>query len=521
MDTTKSIVSSARHFFSGTILSRFSGLARDISMAYAFGVNEAVAAFLLAMRFAHLLRRLLGEGALQMAFIPHFEELRAKNPLSAMQFFRDLSLGLCLMLLGIVIISMTVLGGFLAYGHLSEGNAHVVKLTFLMMPSLFFICLFGLNASLLQCEKHYFITGIAPIAFNLTWIAGVFFSMGFPAMEAMEKLSFFIIAACACQWIITIPATYRFLKDHFRSLISGSKVNIFGLKPLIAPFSLAILGVAAVQINSASDGIFARFADSQGPAYLWYAIRIEQLPLALFGIALSGALLPPLSRAIKSGAIDQFCSLYRFAVHRTYGFMIPITAAIFVLGDAAINLVYGRGDFDSAAVRETTLCLWSYGIGLVPSALVLMTAPAFYAQNLYRTPTFASILSIVFSTGLNALLVICLSYGAVSIAIATSAAAFVNSEILMRQLKQNFPAIHSDKKEILKICLLSALAGSAALLAEYIIWGHWHMLEEAALPRQFNEQLSYLCVKTAAFGATLYASAWSSRCQPVLATLKL
>lgn len=520
-DSPNSIASAARHFFSGTLLSRFTGLARDISMAYAFGVNEAVAAFLLAMRLAHLLRRLLGEGALQMAVIPHFEQLRAQQPILALKFFRDLTIGLSSLLVLIVLLLMGVLGAFLYQGDLSEGNRHVVFLTFLMMPSLLFICLFGLNAALLQCEKRYFITGVAPIAFNLMWIAGVFFAMDLPPMEAMEKLALFIIAACACQWLVTFPEVIKIMRGHAKELVRGFKIDLSGLKPMIAPFSLAIVGVAATQINSALDGIFARYADSSGPAYLWYAIRIEQLPLALFGIALSGALLPPLSRAIKGKLFDQFCSLYQFAIHRTYGFMIPLTAAIFALGDASINLVYGRGDFTAAATLETTYCLWAYGIGLVPSALVLITAPAFYAQSDYRTPTFASLFSIGLSTGLNVLLVLWLGFGAISIAISTSLAAFANSEILIRSLQKSFPELHKNGKEIIFITLLSTLAVIASFLAEYAIWGHLHLWKGGAFPREFSEQVVYLGVKTLAFSVTLYGLAWLLRCRPVLATLKL
>src|SRR5262245_17749893 len=114
-DSTHSIFHSAKRFFSGTMLSRVSGLARDVAMASAFGTHEAVGAFLVAFRFAHLFRRMLGEGALQAAFIPHFEQLRQEDPVRGATFFRDLSIGLTTVLVLLVLVSMSVLGSVLAW----------------------------------------------------------------------------------------------------------------------------------------------------------------------------------------------------------------------------------------------------------------------------------------------------------------------------------------------------------------------------------------------------------------------
>src|SRR5262249_10229072 len=124
-DSTQTIVRSAIQFLSGTMLSRVSGLLRDVAMAFVFGTQDAVAAFLVAFRFSHLLRRLLGEGALQTAFVPQFEKLRKDSPERAGKFFCDLSIGLSLLLTVIVIISMLGLGSVLWWGDVSEGTAQI------------------------------------------------------------------------------------------------------------------------------------------------------------------------------------------------------------------------------------------------------------------------------------------------------------------------------------------------------------------------------------------------------------
>ena len=88
-DSTLTIASAAKRFFSGTLISRFSGMGREMVTASAFGCHPAIAAFWMAFRFSNLLRRLLGEGAMQSSFIPHFEEMRSRSPSEAMRFFRD------------------------------------------------------------------------------------------------------------------------------------------------------------------------------------------------------------------------------------------------------------------------------------------------------------------------------------------------------------------------------------------------------------------------------------------------
>lgn len=439
-DTTHTILHSAKRFFSGTLLSRFTGLGRDVALAFAFGADSALAAFLVAFRFAHLLRRLLGEGAFQTAFIPAFEELRHESSQRAGRFFVDLYGALTLLL--IAIIGLCLAGGSLIlwYGDINPGNAEIISLTLLMLPSLLFICLFGLNASLLQCEKYYFLPAFAPTAFNLFWILGALSLKGLTPEAAMPKLALFINAACFCQWLLTAPTTWRLVKglginDLWKHLHPMAK----DLAKLSGPLFLGMVGVGASQINNALDAVFARYASLEGPAYLWYAIRIQQLPLGLIGIALSGALLPALSRAIKhdesntisandlkAQPLTNFKHLLKSTLKNCFLLMLPMTLGMFIFGRFGIQLIYGHGDFSSEDVTSTTYCLWGYAIGLIPMALVLILAPGFYAKKNYSIPMQASVASMIFNVILNAWFVFGLKWGPASVAIATSLSAWLN-----------------------------------------------------------------------------------------------
>ncbi len=506
-DTIHTIRRSSRRFFSGTLLSRLTGMFRDISMAYVFGTQPSIAAFMVAFRFAHLLRRLFGEGALQSAFIPEFEALRHQQEQRAFLFFRDLTLVLTLFLILLIGVCGAGLAGFLWWGDLHPDNQEIVSLTLLMLPSLLFICLFGLNASLLQCEKSYFIPSVAPVAFNGIWIAIVFSLRNMPAEQAMPWLSFGVVIACLCQWLLTVPHTLKSLKNIRSSAIWSTFHRISpDLYQLGKPLALGILGVAASQINNAIDSLFARYAEPEGPAFLWYAIRVQQLPLALFGIAVAGAVLPPLSRALKAHQWEDYYHFLHDALYRTWIFMLPLTGALFVMGDTSIQLLYGRGDFSPQAVVQTTYCLWAYGIGLIPSALVLVLAPASYAQSNYVLPAIASFITMLLNLLLNTLFIMEFQWGAVSVALATSISAWINLGVLGWKLFRTDSSLFS--LTLLQQTIPMTLASIAACWGTYKIRLLFQYLpffsDTLLLSSSLSTEFALLAYQTLTFGSLLF-----------------
>lgn len=467
-DTPRTISRSSFAFLSGTFLSRLTGLGRDAAMAFAFGSNPAIAAFMVAFRFTNLIRRLFGEGPLTSGFIPHFEGIRLRSPETGAKFFRDLLFSLAFFLIFLIGGIEVILWSVLQWGNLQPDNVEILQLTMWMLPGVLFICLFGLCSGFLQCERRFFMTGFAPVAFNLVWMGAVFFLRDQLPAQAMLFLSFAIIFAFFMQWVMLLPRTIGILRKslNFKECFSPRLFSL-ELRQMIKPLFLGIIGIAAVQINSTLDAIFARYASLEGPAFLWYAIRIEQVPLALFGIALSTALLPPLARALKEGMYDRYLHLLRFAMRRVFSLIFPCTLAIFVLGVAGINLLYGHGDFSAEATYQTTLCLWAYGLGLLPAVFVLLLAPAFYANKNFRIPTIGSVLSMILNALLTAFCVFVLEWGAFSIAIATSLAAWFNYFYLSICLSKQMGIPLLDKevfRSFWKTGIASVIAASGTLL---------------------------------------------------------
>lgn len=460
-DSIKQIGRSAFRFLFGTLLSRFSGLGRDIALAVTFGTNPALAAFLVAYRFALVLRRLLGEGTLQSAFIPLYESMRRENPSEGANLVRDLTSSLALILLLVVGACMGGLFLSATYLDLSPSTSLTLQMTAWMMPSLLFLCLYAHSASVLQCDGYFLTSSSAPLAFNSVWIVAALLLRNLEPPKAMLLLSLAVVIASACQWAVTLP--------HLRTIwkMGTAPIRLFSksVSKLYHPLTLSVVGVGASQINSALDPLFAIFADPEGPALLWFAVRIQQLPLALIGVSIAGALLPPLSRAAKEGDMDAYRTFFAYAVKQCTQLMIPCTALLCLLGGPAIALLFSYGKFGLHSLAGTTACLTGYTFGLVPMALVLIQAPAFYARGDYRTPAIGSLLSIAANIAFNIIFVFWLDEGAASIAWSTSISAWINTAFLAWRNIPQGGSLTQILLPSLRTLLLPTLMGTVVCLS--------------------------------------------------------
>ena len=504
MDSESSIARSVRSFFAGTLLSRIMGMGRDIAMAFCFGSAPEVAAFMVAYRVANLFRRLFGEGNLQGAFVPHFERLRNVGDEPAALFYRDLFFSI-IFALAVLIGAGAVVCCFLAKALQSD----IPLLMLAMMPGVIFLSLYALNSSVLQCQKRYFLPALAPAVFNAIWIAAALLLAGNSLRMAMFWLSFGVLVSFAMQWWVISPPVTKWVKNVVGWRAWFSPCLFSGeVRKLLKPMSFGIVGIGAAQINSAVDAIFARVADPSGPAYLWYAIRIQQLPLALFGIALSGALLPPLSRAIQSGAFDRYRYLLQGGLKQSAALMIPCAAGLYVLAIPGLDLLYGRGSFQSADVANSGICLQAYAVGLVPMVYILLLANGFYAQKEYQWPMRCSLISVGCNAVLNVIFIFGFHWGAASIALATVLSAFLNCSMLARGLQKGVGTIALWRgNERIAICTICAAA--AAFTVDHA-WLH---------PRDFLSQISRLILTGGTYTGVLIALAYLLKAKEIFALL--
>ncbi len=524
----KEIGKSAFRFSLGTLLSRVSGMTREMTMAYVLGTSPAAAAFLVAFRFAYLLRRLFGEGALVNGFVPHYEALKSQDEKKASLFFRDLFGSISLLLIGLIGVLELVLGLTIRHLGLQESNIEIIRLIMLSLPGLLFICLFALHTGFLQCQGRFFLTGAAPVVFNLAWISSLLFYRNEAASAITAHLAVALDIAFLLQWLILLPATCKKLKGTL-TLYEFKRFKLFSkeIRLLLTTLSLSVIGVSAIQVNGFIDVLFARAADLQGPAYLTYAIRLQQLPLALFGISLSSAIFPALSRAVENREETTAEELLQFGLMRSSCLMIPFTFGIFILGAPAIHLLFGHGHFTHQSTFYTTLCLWAYGIGLLPSTILMLFSQAFFTRHDFKTPMLLSLGTIVLNAALNSLLIYGCKWGAVSVAIATSFTSGMNAFLLYILYKQRYGMHFFTKKwrPLMQLLGATVVAMVAGLLVSLCIQdsSFLEILQGTipAFPSSLLDQALRLLLPSMAFAAVFVLMSWAMRCEEVLGLLRI
>jgi putative peptidoglycan lipid II flippase len=505
VDSHESIAQSAKRFFAGTLFSRFMGMARDVTMAFCFGSSPEVAAFMVAYRLANLFRRLFGEGNLQGVFIPYFEKKNCESQQAAAQFYRDLFYSMAIALLGAAGLCALAFWGIGCWV-----GSDIPLMMSMMVPGVVFLCLYALDSCVLQCQKCYFLPAFAPVAFNAVWIVFAFLLHRYNPRAAMFGLSLGVVLSFAIQWQVAFQPVCKWI----RSMIGWHafrRPSLFSrdVRFLYKPLSMGIIGIGAAQINSAVDAIFARLADPSGPAYLWYAIRIQQLPLALFGIALSSALLPPLTRAMQAGAIDQYTGLLQKALRQSAVLMIPCSFGVLALAPSGLDLLYGRGEFNVRDVTETSFCLYAYASGLVPMVFVLLLANGFYAKKEYRYPMRCSLISVTCNIVLNALSVFILHWGVFGIALSTTLCAVLNAILLAAGLNKQIGPISLwlGNGRLLLCCLLAAMI---------TFW----IDQNIAHSREFIAQLTRFFVEGAVYITVLLSSAYLTNSKEIWLLLR-
>ncbi len=455
MDNSRKILKSVFHFATGTLLSRSVGFIREIALSSWFGATPDIAAFFVAYRCSQIIRRLFGETTLLSSFSPYFEEIRSHFPQKEKEFFRDF---LCSWMLLFLLVIVGVEAILFLFWHFYFPSSELLFLTIIMFPGAFFIVLYALSSGLLQSLSNYSIPSIAPVMFNIFFLVAIWWAK--KSSVSVVVLAIGVVVALFMQWLFVLPSTLRWLRG-----IRWNNINLFNpeLRRMILSFCYTVIGVGAVQVNTLFDSFFALGADLSGPAYLYYAMRIYQLPMALFGLSFASVMLPSLSRAVQVQDESQYKALIRFASIRIVAFILPTVLSMSIFGDHLVNFVYGRAAFNGAAVAETALCLWGYILGLLPAVFSLLFASAHYAQKNFSTPLYGSLISIGANIFFNMLFVYWMKWGAFSIALATSLSAYLHCFYLGSSLKVG----RFMNKLFYITCLKIGAATSLAALATY------------------------------------------------------
>jgi len=412
-----------------TLLSRITGFARDIVLAAILGAGPVADAFFVALRLPNHFRAIFAEGAFNAAFVPAYAHVQEAKGSIAAQLFASriftLLLVSQLVLLAVAWLFMPQVITLLAPGFSDDPAQRelAIELTRITFPYLLLITLVTLYGGMLNVANRFASAAAAPILLNLSMIAALALAVFFPT------------AGHAAAWGVLASGVLQAL------LLAGDTARHGGL-PRLAPFRLdadvraffralgpATVGSMGVQLALFADTIIATFLASGALSALYYADRLNQLPIGVIGIAIGTVLLPDMARRLAAGDHAGALAAQRRAFDFTLLFAVPFVAAFLTVPDVVMRAMFARGAFTSADAAAAGATLAAYAVGLVPFVLIRSAVATFYARKDTLTPVKASLAGLVVNLTLKVALMGSLAQ--VGLALATAVGAWVNLVLVL------------------------------------------------------------------------------------------
>lgn len=432
---SKKLIKSTAVTGSMTLLSRISGLVRDIVFANIMGSGLVADAFFVAFRIPNFFRRIFGEGALSQAFVPVFSEYRETKGQTETAAFLDLLVGkLSVVLILITLFGIVAASGFvtvIAPGFMEDANKFQITVDSLRIcfPYLVFISLVAVAGGVLNTCGRFAIPAATPILLNVSLIAAALWLV--PVMDnAAIALSVGVLIAGAAQLLLQVPFLRR------EGYLPHPKVRQHndGVKQVSRLMLPAIFGVSVAQINVLINTLLASFLVTGSVSWLWYSDRVMEFPLGVFGIALATVILPSLSKLYAREDHRAFSELIDWALRWVFTIAMPAAVGLIVLAVPMVTTLFQYGVTTPDDARMMANSLIGFSLGLVGLVLVKVLAPGFFARKNTRTPVRVGVIAMVVNIVVAVILVGPLKH--VGLATATSVAAWVNAGLLFKLLRE-------------------------------------------------------------------------------------
>jgi putative peptidoglycan lipid II flippase len=390
-----------------TLLSRVTGLLRDMVYSRMFGAGVLMDAFLVAFKIPNFMRRLFAEGAFSQAFVPVVSEYKVQRPHDEVRELIDGAAGTMAWFLTIVtavgVIAAPLLVLLFAPGFRAEADKFDLTVEMLRwtFPYLLFISLAALAAGVLNSYGRFAIPALTSTLMNLVMI--VFAAWIAPSFDRPGVvLAIGVFVAGVVQLAFQVPFLVR-LGLLRRPRWRWSDAGVRKIGRLMLP---AIFGSSVSQVALLLDTLIASFLATGSIAWLYYADRLMEFPLGVFSVALATVILPGLASHHAAQAPERFAATLDWALRLTIVVVLPATVALVVLAGPLTVTIFHYGKFDVQDVRMSTLALMAYASGLLAFSLVKVLAPGFFARQDTRTPVRIGIQALSVNMGLNLVVVL-------------------------------------------------------------------------------------------------------------------
>ena len=412
-----------------TVLSRIFGMAREILMSHFLGAGLLADAFVVAFKFPNFFRRFFAEGAFNAAFVPIFAgELASQGKEQAKKIASDVFSFMAIVLLVfclIIMVATPFLMPVLAPGFGTTPERLNVAIEFIRItfPYLLFISLTALLGGILNSVDKFASAAAVPILLNIMMIASLLCASFF-GWNPGHSLCYgvFIAGILQCTWLY--GACYR---HDFHPRFKWPALTL-PVKRVLKHMGPGTLGAGVMQVNIFIDLMLASFLPTGALSYLYYADRLNQLPLSVFGIAISTALLPMLSKQLKNGEVQSAEKTTSKAIDFALQLTMPATVGLVVMAHPIISLIYGHGKFTTEAIQATAPTLAAFAVGLPAYVIGKVLSTCFFARQDTKTPVKIACISVAINLLCNLVLIQPLQH--IGLALSTGIAAWVNAILL-------------------------------------------------------------------------------------------
>ena len=399
-------------------------------VAGTFGAGPVTDAFFVAFRIPNILRRLLGEGALSTAVVPMLSDYLVTRPRGEFNRLFRAILGAALVVLGTVTVLGVLTAPWLVRA-MAPGFAGepaqlelAVTLTRLMFPYLVLVGLAALVMGALNAHGRFFTAALGPAVLNVGMIACVL-ALAPYVRPPILALAVGVLLGGVGQLAIQLPELAR-TGVPLRPSRELRHPALGRLMRLLLP---GVFGLATVQVTVFINTLLASLLRPGSISYLYYADRVMEFPLGVFGIALASAALPAMSREAASGDRKALATTMNFALRLSCYAALPATVGLIVLCTPITRVLFERGEFGPAETAATARALAWYALGLTAFSATRIAAQAFYAMGDTRTPVVTGVGAVAVNVVIAVALLRPMEYA--GLAVASSASAYVNLVLLV------------------------------------------------------------------------------------------
>jgi putative peptidoglycan lipid II flippase len=453
-----------------TLSSRILGFARDLVIARVFGAGVGTDAFFVAFRLPNLLRRLVAEGALSSAFIPVFTEYATTRPRAETRRMLRAVTGLMVLILGAVTVGGILVAPWLLrimapgfFANPAVGDL-TVRLARLMFPYLFLVGLAAVAMGILNAHRHFLLPALSPVSLNLGMLTGALVLA--PLLpEPLTGLALGVLLGGVGQLLMQLPPIGA------RGLLVPPSLALRhpAVRRVLTLMTPVVVGQSAGHIGTVVNTIIASFLTAGSVSYLYYADRLVEFPLGVFGVAIATAVLPTLSEQSARRDKRALRETLSFALRLTAFVSLPAAVGLYILCEPIVRVLYERGRFGPVETAGTAAAVAMYALGIVGLTATKVAVQAFFALGDTRTPVKVSIGAMTVNCTVAAALAGPL--GHVGLAVATSVSATANALVLTILLRRRLPGppVPGARRAWLRTVLVSAGLG----LGLWTLWRLW------------------------------------------------